>query len=219
MRKLLLVVAPLLWFAAGCTPPTSTGTGPSTTSTPADEAAAAGYLRVGAGNLAKLTSDNTKIMFVGTKPGGKHDGGFKNVSGELQLQAPTPGARGRLAKIGGITIEIETDSLWADDPKLTTHLKSADFFDVNKYPKATFKSSKIEWVGDKDNIEELKVTGDLEFHGVKKTITIPVLVNANRGLWISTTFELSRKEFGMTYGEGKVDDKVTVYAELGKKPA
>ena len=83
----------------------------------------------------KLTGENTKITWTGTKPGGKHEGGFKTVTGTDTV------ADGALT---AVKVEIETDSLYSDNPQLTMHLKSPDFFGVKNNPKAKFESTKVE---------------------------------------------------------------------------
>src|SRR5262245_65574431 len=88
-----------------------------------------------AADKVTLTGDNTKIEFTGTKPGGKHDGGFKTLTGTATV------ADGDFTKLK-IETEIDCDSIYSDDPsgKLTGHLKTVDFFDVKNHPKATFKT-------------------------------------------------------------------------------
>src|SRR5205823_6223661 len=77
----------------------------------------------------ELTADNTKIEWVGTKPGGQHKGGFKQLAGTVDLAGNDPTK-------ASIVVEIETDSLFSDNPGLTGHLKTPDFFEVKTYPKA-----------------------------------------------------------------------------------
>src|SRR5688572_29531619 len=100
-----------------------------------------------------LTGDNTKIEFVGTKPTGKHEGGFKKLSGTATVSD------------GGMKIEAEIDctSLYSDDPKLTQHLKAPDFFSVKDHPTAKFTSTKIE-----KNDAGYVVTGELTMLGKAK---------------------------------------------------
>src|SRR5688572_17686342 len=88
-----------------------------------------------AGGTIALDGTNTKIEFVGTKPNGKHEGGFKNVAGTAVGAEPTDLK---------IDVEIDTTSLYSDNPKLTQHLKSPDFFGVKTHPKAKFVSTKVE---------------------------------------------------------------------------
>ncbi len=83
-----------------------------------------------------LTSQNTKITFVGTKPGGKHVGGFKSVTG-------TAAVAGKDVASLKINLDIDTSSLYTDNPMLTNHLKSPDFFGVKSNPKAKFVSTQV----------------------------------------------------------------------------
>ncbi|MCI0378684.1 MAG: hypothetical protein L0215_13840, partial [Gemmataceae bacterium] len=58
-----------------------------------------------------LTGKNTTITFVGTKPGGKHDGGFKALTGTAALE-------GKDLTTLKINLEIDMESLWSDTAKL-----------------------------------------------------------------------------------------------------
>src|SRR5262245_42197309 len=84
-----------------------------------------------AADAFKLTGDNTEIKFTGTKKAGKHDGGFKKLTGTATVEGD---------KIA-IDVEIETESLYSDNDGLTRHLKSGDFFGVKDNPKSTFKTT------------------------------------------------------------------------------
>jgi polyisoprenoid-binding protein YceI len=148
-----------------------------------------------------------KIEFVGTKPEGKHDGGFKSFTVNV---APIPKEDLAGCKI---TVEIDTDSLWADNPKLTAHLKSPDFFEVRKYPKATFVSSSVEPQKSGDSTH--KITGDLTLHGKTKTISFPAKVAVTpETVSITSQFTINRHDYGISYGRGKVHDNVTIKAAL-----
>jgi polyisoprenoid-binding protein YceI len=153
-----------------------------------------------------LYDANTTIKFVGTKPGGKHDGGFKKVRGEV-------GATGTDVTKLQISVDIDTTSLWADDPKLTGHLKSPDFFDVKRNPSARFVSTKIA-KGDAGNYN---VSGDLTLNGKKKSITFPAKISlATDKLILDASFKINRHDFGISYGKGKIDDDVSVTVEVNK---
>lgn len=153
----------------------------------------------GPGVISPTTS---KIEWVGTKKNGKHTGGFKGFAGKL-----TP-ATGDLTA-STISVDIDTGTLHSDNPMLTRHLKSPDFFGVDTYPKATFVSSKIESAPDGSNTH--KITGELTLHGAKKEITIPAkIVETGDKVKLTSTFKIAREDFGMTYGKGKVDNDVTI---------
>lgn len=146
-----------------------------------------------------LTGKNTTITFVGTKPGGKHDGGFKEITGKATL----PGADLTELKI---SLEIDANSLFSDTPKLTNHLKSPDFFGVKSNPTAKFVSTKVE-----RSAADYKITGELTMCGQTKSVTFPAQI-AVKGdaLTIASKFTIDRTQWGMSYGRGKIDDNVTL---------
>ena|SRR5436190_23943698 len=151
-----------------------------------------------------LSGENTKITFVGTKPGGKHDGGFKTLTGTATLEGDA------LAKL---EVEIDADSLYADDVKLTAHLKSPDFFSVKANPTAKFTSTKIEKTD-----KGYTVTGDLTLNGKTKRVSFPATVSYAGGvLKVSTDFTIDKRDFGMTYGGGKINDEVAIKAVVEAK--
>jgi polyisoprenoid-binding protein YceI len=68
-----------------------------------------------------------------------------------------------------VEVEIDAASLETREPKRDAHLRSSDFFDVEKFPKLTFRSTKIERKGD-----EFIVVGDLTMHGVTRQLALTV---------------------------------------------
>jgi len=159
-----------------------------------------------AGSAGVINLDNTTITFVGTKTGGKHDGGFKAITGSVK---PADGD----ITAAAISVEIDTDSLWADDPKLTGHLKSPDFFDVKKFPKASFTSTAIK--ADKKDDNTHLIAGELTLHGTKKEISFPAKVTATDDLLtLDSTFTFDRTDFGIAFAPDKVDKVVTVKVAL-----
>jgi len=159
-----------------------------------------------------ITPNNTKIEFIGTKPDGKHNGGFKSFSGSIQ----PPDAD--ITKTT-ITVQIDTDSLYTDtDPKLGNHLRSPDFFEVKKYPEAKFVSKEIK--AEKKDGNTHTITGDLTLHGTTKTITIPAKVGETaETLTLDSSFAIDRTEFGIAYKPAEVDKevKITVSAKVSRK--
>ena len=81
-------------------------------------------------------SPESSISFVGSKVTGSHDGGFKTFQGTFVMADENPEtATGK--------IEIDTTSIWSDNERLTNHLKSADFFEVEKYPTSIFTVKEV----------------------------------------------------------------------------
>jgi polyisoprenoid-binding protein YceI len=72
-----------------------------------------------------------------------------------------------------LNVKIDTSGLWTHVDKFNEHLKSADFFDVAKFPDIVFKSTKVERTGDKT----AKLTGDLTIKGKTKPVTFDVTLN------------------------------------------
>ena len=113
---------------------------------------------------------------------------------------------------------IDVKTIDTNNPKRDEHLKSADFFEVEKYPQITFTSKKV---------EEGKMTGDLTMHGVTKEVllsfTFTGTANDARGnerVGFSATTEIDRKDFGITYnkvldnGGVMLGDKVKIEIEV-----
>jgi polyisoprenoid-binding protein YceI len=163
------------------------------------------------GGAATLSPDNTKIQFVGTHSGAKPDprtGGFAKFKGKAEVDAATKSLK-------SVSVEIDTASLFTEiGQKLTDHLKSPDFFEVREYPKATFESTKIA----AGTAGKATITGKLSLHGVTKEISFPATVEVGeKGLTLTSEFAIDRTQFGMTYGEGKVEPKVSMTVIVGEK--
>lgn len=147
--------------------------------------------------VLKLDAEKSSIGFVGAKVTGKHDGSFKTISGSGKLAG---------TEVSELSFEVETASVESDAEKLTGHLKSADFFDVEKYPKASFRSTRIEAAQDGENTH--RITGDLTLLSVTKSITFPAKVEVTgKTAKGSAEFTINRKDFGIQYA-GMKDDLI-----------
>ncbi|AKT43047.1 YceI family protein [Chondromyces crocatus] len=153
-----------------------------------------------AGESIAIDSAASSVGFVGSKVTGKHEGKFEKFSGTLAL-----GGAGK-PEGGKVTIDIDLASVKTDEAKLDGHLKAPDFFDVEKFPSAKFVSSDIKAGGEKDATHT--ITGELDLHGVKKTISFPATIKVDDGeITAKTEFVLNRKDFNITY-PGKQDDLI-----------
>lgn len=149
--------------------------------------------------------DKSKIEFTGHKSDGSHKGGFKEFKlvAIADFEAP---ARSSLK------INIATESLWSDDDKLTAHLRSQDFFHVEKFPQITFESSKIVH---SEEPGKSKIVGKLVMLGKAEEVEIPVDVQVtDENLKLTARFKIDRTKWGMDYGQGKIEDKVDIVAEF-----
>lgn len=143
-------------------------------------------------------------------------GKFNVLRGTLNLDEANP-------LNSWVEAEVDTTSIDTGDPNRDKHLRSPDFFDVEKYPKITFKSTKVEPAGD----NEYKVTGDLTMHGVTKPVVFSVEYSGEikdpyglRRAGFSAKSKISRKEWGLTWnnlletGGAIVSDEVKIEIDL-----
>lgn len=150
-------------------------------------------------SLKTLTLDaaQSKFDFVAAKITKSHNGAFKQYSGIATVVGDD---------LHSVVVEVETASIEVDDPKLTGHLKTADFLDVEKFPKATFKSSAVTKKATAGATHE--ITGALTLHGVTQQITFPVTVNvAPTAVTASGQITIDRQKFSVTY-PGMPDDLI-----------
>jgi polyisoprenoid-binding protein YceI len=123
-----------------------------------------------------------------------------------------------------VEASIDATSISTRDPQRDAHLKSADFFDVEKFPTLSFKSTRIDRAGD----EELTVSGELTIHGVTRSVVFDVEGPTspakdpwgNTRIGLSASTKISRKDFGLTWnaaletGGILVGDEVTITLDV-----
>jgi polyisoprenoid-binding protein YceI len=170
--------------------PAATGTETATATATAEPSANA---------LLIASDEGSKIEFIGSKVTGSHQGGFKSFRGTAEL-APDQ------ASVSRIAVTIDMGSTWTDTNKLTNHLKTPDFFDVARFPNASFVTTEITPGGEKGATHT--VTGNLTLHGVTKSISFPATITVKDGaVALTSEFALNRKDFGVSYA-GKADDLI-----------
>jgi len=146
----------------------------------------------------------------------KVHGRFTRWSGTLEVDEQNPAA-------SHVSAEIEAASIDTSEEKRDGHLRSADFFDAEKHPKITFKSTKVEAKG----ANASRVTGDLTIRGVTKPVTLAVeLLGKGKDPWgnerivFSGSTSVDRKDFGLMWnqvleaGGVLVGDKIDINLEI-----
>ena len=147
----------------------------------------------------KFSNSDSKLEWLGAKVTGKHGGTFGTFSGMIQVVDNDPTK-------SQVSVEIDVTSLKSEPEKLVTHLKGADFFDVSKFPKAKFTSTSVKTGGDKGASHT--VTGNLEMHGVTKSISFPATIKvAGDKVDVDAEFGINRKDFGVAFA-GRPDDLI-----------
>jgi polyisoprenoid-binding protein YceI len=141
-------------------------------------------------------------------------GVFGDVEGEIRI-ADDP-------LHSSVRASVDAASVSSGDAKRDAHLRSADFFDVEQYPRTEFVSSKVEPKGDK-----FALTGDLTVHGVTREVTWDLEFDGTvQDPWggtragFSATIEVNRKDWGLEWnmaleaGGLVVSDKVRLNVEV-----
>ena len=203
----LLLGALLTVTALGCEDPAASAPAAATPAAqPATPAAAptptaATTVAPAPAGMKKYTfsGEGSKVEFTGSKVTGKHDGGFKTFTGSIEAPDGAP-------EQGKVNVEIDMSSLYSDSEKLTGHLKADDFFAVDKFPKAKFTSTSF--AKSTDGKGTHLVTGNLELHGVTKSISFPATLTPGAGSFtVAAEFSINRKDFGIAYA-GMQDDLI-----------
>jgi len=143
------------------------------------------------------------------------DGKFKTYTAKALLDE---------ADLTKSTVEFSADvaSIDTGDAKRDEHLKSPDFFDAAKFPKVTFKSTKITKSG-----KGYKLKGELSLHGVTKEVTLDATVSAAiKNPWgklvrsVKITGKVKRADYGLSWnktldqGGVLIGDEVTLHLKL-----
>ena len=148
--------------------------------------------------------------------------------------------RGRFSEFGGaisfdeaaperssVTFAIQAASIDTNEPARDTHLRSADFFDVERFGTITFASTGVSKIGE----DTFEVTGDFTMHGVTKAITLPVTYLGkakdpwgNERVAFEAEYAINRKDYGLNWnaaletGGFLVGDEVRVSLSIQAVP-
>jgi len=198
MKTLILAVLSSAIFMSACADPAANK--PKAQVSQPAAAAATSAENMPVGTSLTFGPETSTIGFVGSKVTGKHDGGFKKFHGVIDLV-------GDKAEASKVLVNIDMASVYADADGLTEHLQTGDFFDVAKFPTASFNSTSITPDAAK-GVNNFTVTGDLEMRGVKKFVTFPATITVTPDdVAVKSEFSINRKDFGIVYA-GKADDLI-----------
>jgi polyisoprenoid-binding protein YceI len=193
----LAVPAALVFSLAACEDPAKDK--PKATVSSAAPAGTTAAAPSGPAETFALDTAASSVGFTGSKVTGSHTGKFEKLSGSVTLVS------GKIEG-GKVTVTADVDSVKTDAEKLDGHLKSPDFFNAAQFPKATFTSTEIKAGGEKGASHT--ITGELDLHGTKKTISFPATITVGAdGVTGTAEFSINRKDFGITYA-GKADDLI-----------
>lgn len=162
-------------------------------------AAAALLLSVSAVNAMEYGFDkaHSSVGFTVKHLLSKVSGNFTDYDGTINFDPKDPTA-------GKVKVTIVAKSINTGIEKRDEHLRSAAFFEVEKYPTLTFNSTKVEKGADDTHF---KVSGDLTIHGVTKPVVLDVEYAGTDNamgadiIGFSATTKIDRRDFGLTWGE------------------
>lgn len=137
-------------------------------------------------------------------------GRFANPEGKLIFNSNVPAQ-------SSVEISVKTDTVDTDHKDRDKHLRSPDFFDVDKFPHISFKSDSVE----KRNGNAYEVSGTLDLHGVRRPLRVSVEhVGSGKDPWggyragFDATFTIKRSEFDMRFGPNIISDDVRITVSI-----
>ena len=151
------------------------------------------------GAVTQLTLDPaaSKLEIVAAKITRSHDGSFKQFTGTATFAGDV---------LQAASFDVDTASLQTDTEKLTAHVKTKDFLDVEKFPKASFKSTSI--VAKPAGSATHEITGELTLHGVTQEIKFPATIDLTPDTVTGRAeVAINRQKFGVAY-PGMPDDLI-----------
>lgn len=160
------------------------------------------------GGQFTVDKSHAKIIFSTTHFGfSTYYGLFNDFDAKLSFDPKAP------AK-SALTVTVNMNGIDTTNPKLDAHLKSADFFNAEKFPQATFTATKITVTGATTGT----ITGDLTLHGVTKPVTLDATFNGGGQNPMTKAYvvgfnavgHLKRSEFGVSTYVPVVGDDVTL---------
>jgi polyisoprenoid-binding protein YceI len=156
--------------------------------------AASGSVAVG-NEIYKFDQAQSKIGFSVHQFLGATHGKFAKFDGKIDIDREHPGN-------SSVTARIEVRSIDTGIVKRDNHLRSAEFFNVEKYPEIIFKSRSVNQTG----AQAGDIAGDLTMHGVTKPVTLHVklvssLNETNQTRWSVTTDPLQRRDFNLMFAQ------------------
>ncbi len=148
------------------------------------------------GTVLAIDTSRSTVNWLGAKVTRTHDGGFHDFDGTVTVSGND---------VTGVNLTIDMASLWTDTERLTGHLMSEDFFEVETYPTATFEASQF---APADSGGTHMVTGNLTMHGVTNGVTFPATINVEAGrVTARADFIINRRDWQINY-DGQADDLI-----------
>lgn len=157
---------------------------------------AAGGLTAKAAENYQFDQNHSTIGFAIHQFLGTTHGKFTKFEGKIELDRERP-------QQSSVATRIQVRSIDTGIEKRDNHLRSPEFFNVEKFPEITFKSRSVQKTGPATG----DISGDLTIHGVTKPITLHVKLltpagDTNKTRWVVTTDPIQRRDFNLMFSSG-----------------
>ncbi|TBR36318.1 MULTISPECIES: YceI family protein [Dyella] len=157
----------------------------------------------------KLDPGHTNVLFTW------NHFGYSNPTANLGISEGTLVFDEKNPAKSSVEVTLPLSNLDTHVTKLDEHLKKADFFDAEKFPTVTFKSTKVEAAGN----GKFKVTGDLTVHGVTKPVVLDATLNKVgphpmmkvQAIGFDATTTIKRSDFGVAMYVPNVSDEIKIH--------
>jgi polyisoprenoid-binding protein YceI len=179
----------------------------------------AGLSRAASANEAyKFNPSGSTIGFTVHQFLGTTHGKFTSFSGKIDIDREHP-------ENSSVTAQIDVRSIDTQIKKRDDHLRSPEFFNVEKFPQMTFKSRNVKRTGPQGG----DILGDLTMHGVTRPITLHVKLltpvnDTSRARWTVTTEAIARRDFNLMFAQAAeavsgISQTVAINIEIEAKRA
>ena len=179
----------------------------------------AGFSPAASANEAyKFDPSGSTISFSVRQFLGTTHGKFTRFTGKIEIDRERP-------ENSSVTAQIDVRSIDTRIKKRDDHLRSAEFFDVEKFPQMTFKSRSVKRTGPQSG----DILGDLTMHGATKPITLHVKLvtpvsDMSRTRWAVTTDPITRRDFNLMFAAATesisgISQSVAINIEIEAKRA
>lgn len=162
-------------------------------------------------NTYEIDPSHSSILFGIKHFGASHVyGRLNNPVGTLSFDEKNP-------EKSSVVIEVKAADIDTANQKRDDHLKGAEFFNIEKFPAISFKSSSVE----KQGQQEYQIKGDLTFLGKTRTITVQAQhIGFGKDPWggyrtgFESKFTIKRSDFGMDFMQGPLGDDVQIITSI-----
>ena len=168
-----------------------------------------GEVQTALNGVYMLDVEKSVVRWTGRNLLNHHEGTLRFSEGRFEVKNDSLVSAEFSVDMNSIACSDLTDQAWNE--MLVRHLKDADFFEVSRWPVASFKATSSLWLDDvTQGLPNCQITGELDLRGVTQEIQFNALVGSQDGLVLGApaVLDLDRTRWGAIYGSGRYFDKL-----------